>query len=394
MDRQTYSQPSPVPNGLSNIQGTPLAESGAKGQAFSRMVTEVGQPVTNHDMTDQSTSSDNQGHLNSEKKWLKDFAIQNQTNHKDSPAIPVAIPLKNYQVAEYDPENNSFSIYSLTKGIQSTSQNSTDVNTKLNPPIQIPNQDGIGHSFKSTASIAIITPRLKSDHLQQDRTPSIQAEETIDENSSHIECQRELHKDPAYAERKREHQRALRKDSAYAERERVRKRERQRERYKTDPAYAQRKKDRQRERRKDPAYAERQREQQRERQRERRKDPAYAERERVRKRERQRELRKDPAYAEQQRKRKRECQRELRKDPAYAQRERERKRQRQRELRKDPAYAQREREHQRERKKQYRQSVKLAKISGDIPVTSNFTETPQSSIKNSEGTAPTFQSSN
>ncbi len=411
MDRQTSSQSSPVPNGLSNIQGTPLAESGAKGQAFSRMVTEVEQPVTNHDMTDQSTSSDIQGHLNSEKKWLKDFAIQNQTNHKDSPAIPVAIPLKNYQVAEYDPENNSFSIYSLTKGIQSTSQNSTDVNTKLNPPIQIPNQEGIGNSFKSTASIAIITPRLKSDHLQQDRSPSIQAEETIDENSSHIECQRELHKDPAYAERKRERQRALRKDPAYAERERVRqralrkdpayaerervrKRERQRERYKTDPAYAQRKKDRQRERRKDPAYAERQREQQRERQRERRKDPAYAERERVRKRERQRELRKDPAYAEQQRKRKRECQRKLRKDPAYAQRERERKRQRQRELRKDPAYAQREREHQRERKKQYRQSVKLAKTSGDIPVTSNFTETPQSSIKNSEGTAPTFQSSN
>ncbi len=352
MNRPTSSQLSPAPNGLSNIQGMSLAESGAAGQAFSRVVTEVGQPVTKHDMTGQTTSSDNQGYLNPKIKWLKDFAVQNQTSYKDSPAIPVAIPLKNYQVAEYDPENNTFSIYSLTKGVQSTSQNSTDVDTKLNSPIQIPNQDAISNFSKSTAPIAIITPQLTSEHLQQYTSPAIQAEESIDENSSHIECQRKLRKNSAYAHRKRERYQT---DPAYAQRIR----EHQRKRYQKDSAYAQRQRERLRELRKDPSYVQRQRERQRERyqtdpayaqrkrerQRELRKDPVYAQRER----ERQREHRKDPAYAQRQRER----QRELRKDPAYAQRQRER----QRELRKDPAYAQR----QRERKKQCRQSVKSAK---------------------------------
>ena len=307
MDRPASSQLSPAPNGLSNIQGMSLAESGATGQAFSRMVTEFGQPVTNHDITDPSTSSDNQGYLNPEKEWLKGFTVQNQTSHKDSRAIPVAIPLENYQVLEHAPENNTFSIYTLTKDVQSTSQNSTDVDTKLNPPIQISNQDGIGNSSIPTAPIAIITAQLQSEHLQQYTSPAIQAEEAIDENSSHIECQRELRKDSAYAEckrelqrkRHRERQRELRKDPAYAERER----ERKRERYQTDPAYAERYRERQRELRKDPAYAEREREYQREYQRALRKDPAYAERERERQKER---YHTDPAYAERKRKRERE----------------------------------------------------------------------------------------
>ncbi|WBA79738.1 hypothetical protein [Endozoicomonas sp. GU-1] len=73
MDKPTSSQSSPAPNGPSNIQGTPLAEPGTTGQAFSRMVTEVGQPVTNHDRTDQPISSDNQGYLNPKKKMVKRF---------------------------------------------------------------------------------------------------------------------------------------------------------------------------------------------------------------------------------------------------------------------------------------------------------------------------------
>ena len=313
MDRPTSSQLNPAPNGLSNIQGMPLAESGATGQAFSRIITKVGQPVTNHEITDQSTNSYNQGYLNPEKEWLKGLAVQNQTSYKDSPAIPVAIPLGNYQIVEHATENNTFSKYSLKKGVQSTSQNSTDVDTTLNPPIQIPDQDRIGNSSKSTAPIVIITPRLKSEQLQQYTSPAIQAEEAIDENSSHIECQKELRKDPAYAER-------------------------QRERYQTDPAYAERK------------------------------------RERNRKRQRKR-YQTDPAYAERKRKHQRERQRELRKDPAYAERQRERRRER---YQTDPAYAKRERE----RKKQYRQSVNSTKNSGDLPLTSNLTETSQRSSKN------------
>ncbi|WBA79735.1 hypothetical protein [Endozoicomonas sp. GU-1] len=326
MDRLNFSQLNPVPNCFSNIQGTTLAESGATGQAFSRMVTEVEQSVTNHDITEQSTSSDHQGDLGPKKKWLKAFAVQNQTNYKDSPAIPVAIPInpteppKNDQPVKYDPENNPFSIYSLTKGFQSTSQSSRDVNTKLNPPIQIPNQDGIGNLSKSKAPIAIIIPRLQSEHHQQDTSPAIQTEEAIDENPSHIECQRELHKDPAYAERNREHQKKLQRerqrkryqtDPAYAQRERERKRKYQRERYQTDPAFVQRKKERQRELRKDPAYVQHHRE----RQRELRKDPAYVQRER----QRARQLRKDPAYNERKR--------ELCKDPAYAESQRDNKKQ-------------------------------------------------------------------
>ncbi|USE36451.1 hypothetical protein [Endozoicomonas sp. SCSIO W0465] len=331
MDRPTCSQLSPAPSGLSNIQGMSLAESGATGHAFSRMVTEFGQPVTSYDNTDQSTSSDNQEYLNPKIKWLKDFAVQNQTGYKDSPAIPVAIPLENYQVVEHDPGNNTFSIYSLTKRVQSTSQSSTEVDTKPNPPIQIPNQDGIGNYSKSTVPIAIFNPRLKSEHHQQYTSPAIQAEEAIVENPSHIECKREL-----------------REDSAYAERNRVRNRELKREL---------------------------------------RKDPAHAERERVRNRERQRERRKDPAFAERERVRNRERQRELRKDPAHAKRERERKRERHRKrYQTDPAYAERERE----RKKRYRQSVNSAKNSGDLPLTSNLTERTRSSSKNLEGTAPPF----
>ncbi|WP_422445547.1 MULTISPECIES: hypothetical protein [unclassified Endozoicomonas] len=139
---------------------------------------------------------------------------------------------------------------------------------------------------------------------------------------------------------------------------------------------AERKRERQREPRKDPAYLKRQRELKREL----RKDPAYAERERERKRKR---YQTDPTYAERERQRKRERKRELRKDPAYLERERERKRER---YQTDPAYAERERE----RKKQHRQSVNSAKNSGDLPLTSNLTETTQSSSKNSEGTAPHF----
>ncbi|WBA79728.1 hypothetical protein [Endozoicomonas sp. GU-1] len=130
--------------------------------------------------------------------------------------------------------------------------------------------------------------------------------------------------------------------------------------------------------------------------RERRKDPAYAERER----ERQRALSKDPAYAE----RKRERQRERRKDPAYAKRERER----QKELRKDPAYAERQKIYKKTcqriklqttnkdeakeqaviAREQYLQSVSSDKNPNNQLLTSNLMETPQSSIKNSEGTAP------
>ena len=418
MDRPASSQLNPAPNGLSTVQGMPSAESGATGQTFSRMVTEVGQPVTDHEMTDQSTSSDNQGYLNPEREWLKGSAVQNQTSYKDS---PVAISLENYQVAKYDPENNPFSIYSLLKGVQSTSQNPTDVDTRLNPPNQIPDQDGIGNFPESTVPIAIISPRLKSEYLQQDTSPAIQAEEAIDENSSHIECQRELRKDPAYLQHKRERQRErYQTDSAYAEHKRERERERQRE-LRKDPAFLEHKRERERERqrelRKDPAFLERKRERQRERHRELRKDPAYLERKRERQRERQRELRKDPAFLERERERQRklrkdpaflererERQRKLRKDPAFLERQRkcqreqkreryradpayaERQRERQRELRKDPAYLERERE----RQKQYGQSVNSAKNSGDLPLTPDLAETTQSSSKNSEGTAPRF----
>ncbi|WP_419835308.1 hypothetical protein [Endozoicomonas atrinae] len=143
MDRLTLNS---VSNGSSNFQGTPSAESGATGQAFSRMVAEVGQPVTNHDITDQSTSSDNQRYLNPKKKWLNDFIVQNPTSDNDPSAIPAAMrinhiePLKNNQVPEYIPENNPFSIYSITRDVQSTSQYAPVVDTKLYQPLQIPNQ--------------------------------------------------------------------------------------------------------------------------------------------------------------------------------------------------------------------------------------------------------------
>ncbi|WBA79746.1 hypothetical protein [Endozoicomonas sp. GU-1] len=193
---------------------------------------------------------------------------------------------------------------------------------------------------------------MKSEHLQQYTSPTIQAKKAIDENFSHIEYQGELRKGPAYPERQRE-----------------RTREYQRDRYQTDPT-----------------YAERQRERQRDRQRKLRKDPAYAERERERQRNRQRELRKDPAYAERQRERQRE---RYRVDQAYAVGQkiyiktytRIKIQTSNKKEAKEQAVIARER---------YLQSVNSTKKSGDLPLTSNLTETTQSSSKNSEGTAPRF----
>ena len=156
----------------------------------------------------------------------------------------------------------------------------------------------------------------------------------------------------ARLKRRRERQRELRKDPDYAERRKKRKREWQRKRYQTDPDYAERQRERKRELRKDPDYAKRLKERQMEWQRKRcQADPNYAERERERRREYQREYH-----------RKRQT------DPDYVERERERKKERQRE---------RKRECQREHKKQHCQSV-------------NSAETTQSSSKNSEGTPPRF----
>ena len=200
MDRPTYSQLNRALNGLSNFQGMPLPESGATGQAFSRMVTEVGQPVTNHDITDQSTSSDNQGYLNPKKKCLKDFAVQDLTSYNDSSATPAAIsidrigPVGTNQIPKYIPENNPFSIYSILKDAQSTSQYASDVDTHLYQPLQMSNQGDIGIPSGSSVPIAIISPRLNSE-LQQNKSPAIQAEEVIDENSSHIERERERRAD-------------------------------------------------------------------------------------------------------------------------------------------------------------------------------------------------------
>ena len=148
-------------------------------------------------------------------------------------------------------------------------------------------------------------------------------------------------------ERRRERQRELRKDPAYAERESKRKREWIRKRCQTDPGYAKRQNERKRERCQT--------------------DPDYVKRQNERKRER---YRNDLAFAERHRKRQREHQRErYQNDPAFAEHERERQRAR----RKDLAFA----KHQRECKKQHCQSV-------------NSAETTQSSSKNSEGTAPRF----
>ncbi len=242
MDRPTSTQLNPIPNGLSNFQGNPSAESGATGQAFSRMVAEVEQPVTNHDITDQSTSSDNQGYLNPEKKCLKDFNVQNPTSDNDSSAIPAAIsinqiePVKNNQVPEYIPENNPFSIYSITKDVQSTSQYTSDVVTNLNQPIQNSNQGGIGIPSESSVPMVIISPF----ELQQNKPPAIQAEDVIDENSSHIERQRKrqrdrYQKDTVFAERQRKRQRdRYQKDTVFAERQR----KRQRDRYQKDTVFA------------------------------------------------------------------------------------------------------------------------------------------------------------
>ncbi|MGI2030152.1 hypothetical protein [Endozoicomonas acroporae] len=138
-----------------------------------------------------------------------------------------------------------------------------------------------------------------------------------------------------------------------------RKSERQRERYQTDPIYAERKRERLRELRKDPAYVQRERERERNRYQT---DPAYAER----KREHQRKLRKDRAYAEGQK--------------IYMNTYKRIKIQiSNKEEAKEQAVIARER---------YLQSVNSAKNSGDLPLTSNLTETTQNSGENSEGTAP------
>ena len=252
MDRPTYSQLNRVLNGLSNFQGMPLPESGATGQAFSRMVTEVGQPVTNHDITDQSTSSDNQGYLNPKKKWLKNFAVQDLTSYNDSSATPAAIsidrigPVGTNQIPKYIPENNPFSIYSILKDAQSTSQYASDVDTHLYQPLQMSNQGDIGIPSGSSVPIAIISPRLNSE-LQQNKSPAIQAEEVIDENSSHIERERERRADPEKRKLINQRQRERRADPE----KRKLLNQRQRERYHKevqDPEKRKLKNQRQRER--------------------------------------------------------------------------------------------------------------------------------------------------
>ncbi|WP_257284745.1 hypothetical protein [Endozoicomonas sp. SESOKO1] len=159
--------------------------------------------------------------------------------------------------------------------------------------------------------VAVVNPLSLSQTTSDKATP--QAEKFVDNNSSIAECRRErqgkcrreLSKNPAYAERKRERNRKLRQNPAYAERQRIRERERQREL------------------RKDPAYVERHRE----RQRKRRQNPVYVERLRIRERERLRERsQNDPDLAKRIKEQKREYQRKLRQNPAYAQRERERAR--------------------------------------------------------------------
>ncbi|MBO9484473.1 hypothetical protein [Salinisphaera sp. G21_0] len=217
------------------------------------------------------------------------------------------------------------------------------------------------HSSQDLRPVAVVNPLCMHQAARDNQTT--QAEVNVDGSSSLAESERECYQtDPTHAERKRG---------------------RERERYQTDPAYAERKRKRERER-----YQT---------------DPAYAERQRVRKREHQRELRKDPAYAERKRKRERE---RYQTDPAYAERQREHKR----ELRRDPAYAEGQKiyiktykrikiqtSNKEEAKKQaviarerYLQSVNSAKNSGDLPLTSNFAETTQSSSKNSEDTASRF----
>uniref|UniRef100_UPI0013D6BF89 hypothetical protein n=1 Tax=Endozoicomonas acroporae TaxID=1701104 RepID=UPI0013D6BF89 len=101
---------------------------------------------------------------------------------------------------------------------------------------------------------------------------------------------------------------------------------------------------------------------------------------------------KDPAYAERQRER-------YQTDPAYAKRQRERQRER---YQADPAYAEGQKiyiktynrikiqtSNKKEAKEQaviarerYLQSVNSTKNSGNLPLTSNLTETTQSSSKN------------
>ncbi|MBO9497292.1 hypothetical protein J7438_24875 [Thalassotalea sp. G20_0] len=213
-----------------------------------------------------------------------------------------------------------------------------------------------------------ISPIIQADNLGS-KSVSNPSKKTTDNKASRLE-------------RRRKYQRELRKDPAFAERERRYHRE-----YK-------------RERRKDPAFAEREREYQREYQRERRKDPAFAER----KREYQRERRKDPAFAEREREYHREYQRERRKDPSFAKYRREY----QRERCKDPVFAQGQRiymsaynrikkqtankeEASKQAKiarEQYLQSIHSAGNSGELTLTSNSDETNQSPSKNSDGTLP------
>ena len=277
-------------------------------------------------------------------------------------------------------------------------------------------QESLVHS----EAVAIRTNWEGKAHINKCVTSS--SEKTTDDKAARLkrrrERQRELRKDPDYAERQKELKREWERkrcqtDPDYAERRKKRKREWQRKRYQTDPDYAERQRERKRELRKDPDYAKRLKERQMEWQRKRcQADPNYAERERERRREYQREYHRkrqtDPDYVERERERKKEYQRkryrtdpdyakrqrernrELRKDPDYAERQRERRREYQRKrYQTDPDYAERKRERQRERqrerkrecqrehKKQHCQSV-------------NSAETTQSSSKNSEGTAPGF----
>ena len=199
--------------------------------------------------------------------------------------------------------------------------------------LQLTNLPAGIHNAQDLRPVAVVNPLCM--HQATSYNQTTQAAVNVDDSSS-------------LAQRKREHQRErkreLRKDPAYAERERERERERkrgrERERYQTDPAYAERKRERVRERQRERFHT----------------DPAYAEHKRERNRKRQRERSQT--------------------DPAYAERNRERDRERKRErYQTDPTYAKRERE----RKKQYRQSVNSAKKSGDLPLTSNLTETTQSS---------------
>lgn len=124
---------------------------------------------------------------------------------------------------------------------------------------------------QDSGSVAVVHTQNLNQAASNNQTT--QAEEITDGNSSIIEHQRVLRKDPIYAKRKgrypkRSHYQA---NPVYAEHQR----KRQKERYHNDPDYAERVKKRQREYirelRKDPAYRERERKSSREYQMKRKK---------------------------------------------------------------------------------------------------------------------------